>query len=130
MKAKFEERSSAELNEAIPKTDILNIEAQKERAELARQGSLAERQPPAGLLELRQKLLVDPGVVRGEESEDSIVRRSNHTSLQSSSIPVVEGYVGGESDDFVSYSCDVVQDCFEIVIIDFTRQNSTAFPYI
>ena len=109
MKAKFEERSSAELNEAIPKTDILNIEAQKERAELARQGSLAERQPPAGLLELRQKLLVDPGVVRGEESEDSIVRRSNHTSLQSSSIPVVEGYVGGESDDFVSYSSYLFQ---------------------
>lgn len=82
----------------------MNIEAQKERAELARQGSLAERQPPAGLLELRQKLLVDPGVVRGEEFEESIVRRSNHTSLQSSSIPVVEGYIGGESDDFVSYS--------------------------
>ena len=62
LKAKFEERSCSEFNEAIPKTDILNIEAQKERAELARQGSLAERQPPAGLLELRQKLLVDPGV--------------------------------------------------------------------
>ena len=105
LKAKFEERSCSEFNEAIPKTDILNIEAQKERAELARQGSLAERQPPAGLLELRQKLLVDPGVVRGAEfEEESIVRRSNHTSLQSSSIPVVEGYIGGESDDFVSYS--------------------------
>ena len=86
----------------------MNIEAQKERAELARQGSLAERQPPAGLLELRQKLLVDPGVVRGSEfEEESIVRRSNHTSLQSSSIPVVEGYIGGESDDFVSYSTKI-----------------------
>ena len=104
MKAKFEERTCVELNEAIPKTDILNIEAQKERAELARQGSLAERQPPAGLLELRQKLQLEPGVIRGEESEESIVRRSNHTSLQSSSIPVVEGYIGGESDDFVSFS--------------------------
>lgn len=103
MKAKFEERSCAELNEAIPKTETLNVEAQKERAELARQGSLAERQPPAGLLELRQKLAVDVEFLGGEESEESIVRRSNHTSLQSSSIPVVEGYIGVDSEDFVSY---------------------------
>ena len=112
MKAKFEERTCVELNEAIPKTDILNIEAQKERAELARQGSLAERQPPAGLLELRQKLQLEPGVIRGEESEESIVRRSNHTSLQSSSIPVVEGYIGGESDDFVSFIFLSPNGCF------------------
>ena len=102
LKAKFEERSSFELNEAIPKTEILNVDAQKERAELARQGSLAERQPPVGLLELRQKLAIDSGLLRDEESEDSIVRRSNHTSLQSTSIPVVEGYVCADSDDFVS----------------------------
>ena len=102
MKAKFEERSSAELNEAIPKTDILNVDAQKERAELARQGSLAERQPPAGLLDLRQKLGLTPSSLLGDESEDSIVRQSNHTSLQSASIPVVEGYSFANSDDFVS----------------------------
>ena len=111
MKAKFEERSCTELNEAIPKTEILNIEAQKERAELARQGSLAERQPPAGLIELRQKLVADPCMLRGDESEDSIVRRSNHTSLQSNSIPIVEGYIIGDSNDFVSYMI-VFVDCY------------------
>ena len=105
MKAKFEERSSAELNEAIPKTDILNVDAQKERAELARQGSLAERQPPAGLLDLRQKLGLTPSSLLGDESEDSIVRQSNHTSLQSASIPVVEGYSFANPDDFVSLYC-------------------------
>ena len=103
LKAKFEERSCSELNEAIPKTEILNVEVQKEKAELARQGSLAERQPPAGLIELRQKLVADPCMLRGDESEDSIVRRSNHTSLQSNSIPIVEGYICADSNDFVSY---------------------------
>ena len=104
LKAKFEERSCTELNEAIPKTETLNVEAQKERAELARQGSLAERQPPAGLLQLREKLATNPTafVVGGEESEESIVRRSNHTSLQSNSIPIVEGFIGADSEEIVS----------------------------
>ena len=104
LKAKFEERSCTELNEAVPKTETLNVEAQKERAELARQGSLAERQPPAGLLQLREKLATNPAafVVGGEESEESIVRRSNHTSLQSSSIPIVEGFIGADSEEIVS----------------------------
>ena len=103
MKAKFEERTCAELNEAIPQTETLNVEAQRDRAELARQGSLAERQPPAGLVELRQKLTAETEVLAGEESEGSIVRRSNHTSLQSSSIPVVEGFIGVDTEYFVSY---------------------------
>lgn len=104
LKAKFEERTCAELNEAVPKTETLNVEVQKERAELARQGSLAERQPPAGLIQLRQKLADEAFLVGigGEESEGSIVRQSNHTSLQSNSIPIVEGVSGGFEDDFVS----------------------------
>merc|ERR1712203_780618 len=41
-----------------------------------------------------------PSSLLGDESEDSIVRQSNHTSLQSASIPVVEGYSFANSDDF------------------------------
>ena len=103
LKAKFEERTSAEFNEAVPQTETLNVEVQKEKAELARQGSLAERQPPAGLLQLRQKLSAEEALL-GEESEESIVRRSNHTSLQSASIHIVEGVSGGEFENFVSFS--------------------------
>lgn len=43
-----------ELNQAIPPTQTLNSEAQKSRAELARQGSLAERNLPRQL-SARQK---------------------------------------------------------------------------
>ena len=48
-------RASLELNEAVPPTETLNVEAQKARAELARQGSLADRNPPAGLALIRAK---------------------------------------------------------------------------
>ena len=40
----------------MPPTDVLNNEAAKERAGLARQGSLAERQPPASLVAKRQQM--------------------------------------------------------------------------
>ena len=40
---------TAELTEAVPPTETLNSEAQKGRAELARQGSLAERNLPRGV---------------------------------------------------------------------------------
>ena len=43
------------MNEAVPPTETLNVEAQKARAELARQGSLADRNPPAGLALIRAK---------------------------------------------------------------------------
>jgi hypothetical protein len=43
------------LNEAVPPTETLNVEAQKARAELARQGSLADRNPPAALAQVRSK---------------------------------------------------------------------------
>lgn len=48
-------RASLELNEAVPPTETLNVEAQKARAELARQGSLADRNPPASLTQVRAK---------------------------------------------------------------------------
>lgn len=46
---------SIELTEAVPPTETLNVEAQRSRAELARQGSLADRNPPAGLAQVRTK---------------------------------------------------------------------------
>jgi hypothetical protein len=49
-------RASLELNEAVPPTETLNVEAQKARAELARQGSLADRNPPASLAQIRGKV--------------------------------------------------------------------------
>ena len=56
LKAEFDRRTCQELSEAVPATETLNVDAQKERAELARQGSLADRQPPASLVQLRQRL--------------------------------------------------------------------------
>ena len=56
LKAEFDRRTCAELSEAVPATETLNVDPQKERAELARQGSLADRQPPASLVQLRQRL--------------------------------------------------------------------------
>lgn len=41
----------------MPPTETLNVDAAKERAGLARQGSLAERQPPASLVQKRQHLV-------------------------------------------------------------------------
>ena len=40
-------RHSLELTEAIPPTEVLNVEAQKSKVELVRQGSLAERNLPS-----------------------------------------------------------------------------------
>jgi len=47
-------RTSMELTQAVPQTDILDVTAQRGRAELARQGSLADRHPPASLAARRQ----------------------------------------------------------------------------
>lgn len=48
-------RVSIELTEAVPPTETLNVEAQRSRAELGRQGSLADRNPPASLAQVRAK---------------------------------------------------------------------------
>jgi hypothetical protein len=53
LRAEFDKRTSAELTKAVPPTETLNSEAAKEKAGLARQGSLAERQPPASLITKR-----------------------------------------------------------------------------
>ena len=60
-------RVSIELTEAVPPTETLNVEAQRSRAELGRQGSLADRNPPASLAQVRAKqapanLSFDPDV--------------------------------------------------------------------
>ena len=54
MRVEFDKRTSAELNQAIPPTETLNVEAAKEKAGLARQGSLVDRQPPSSLVQKRQ----------------------------------------------------------------------------
>ena len=56
LRSEFEKRTSAELTQAVPPTETLNSEAAKEKAGLARQGSLAERQPPASLVLKRQQM--------------------------------------------------------------------------
>ena len=56
MRVEFDKRTSAELNQAIPPTETLNVEAAKEKAGLARQGSLVDRQPPSSLVQKRQIL--------------------------------------------------------------------------
>ena len=58
MRVEFDKRTSAELNQAIPPTETLNVEAAKEKAGLARQGSLVDRQPPSSLVQKRQ-LMID-----------------------------------------------------------------------
>ena len=56
LRTEFEKRTSNELNQAVPPTETLNSEPAKEKAGLARQGSLAERQPPASLVQKRTQL--------------------------------------------------------------------------
>jgi len=61
-----DKRTSAELTQAVPQTEILDIAAAKGRAELARQGSLADRQLPASLAARRQNSNPsDPGAGSG-----------------------------------------------------------------
>ena len=75
LRAEFDKRTSAELNQAVPPTETLNVEAAKDKAGLARQGSLAERQPPASLVQKRQLLM------------------NNETNQGSSDIPMMEDEV-------------------------------------
>ena len=56
LKVEFDKRTSNELTQAVPPTETLNSDPAKERAGLARQGSLAERQPPAALIQKRQQI--------------------------------------------------------------------------
>ena len=56
LKVEFDKRTSNELTQAVPPTETLNSDPAKERAGLARQGSLAERQPPAALVQKRQQI--------------------------------------------------------------------------
>ena len=58
------------MTQAIPPTETLNVEAAKEKAGLARQGSLAERQPPASLVQKRQQLTHQ--AVNSDMPEDEI----------------------------------------------------------
>jgi hypothetical protein len=49
LEADLETKTSLELSQAVPPTEVLNSDAQKGRAELARQGSLADRSLPTHL---------------------------------------------------------------------------------
>ena len=60
------------MTQAIPPTETLNVEAAKEKAGLARQGSLAERQPPASLVQKRQQLIGQGAPVNSDMPEDEI----------------------------------------------------------
>ena len=71
------------MTQAIPPTETLNVEAAKEKAGLARQGSLAERQPPASLVQKRQQLTFQ--AVNSDMPEDEICNdvdgeEVNHTT--------------------------------------------------
>ena len=68
--------SSADLNHAVPQTGILDVTAARDKAELARQGSLADRQPPASLAARRQNSNPsDPGVASGGSTSHSLVKK-------------------------------------------------------
>ncbi|XP_040572350.1 protein lap4 isoform X4 [Lepeophtheirus salmonis] len=71
LKTEVDRRASAELTEAIPPTQILNVDSQKDRAELARQGSLADRSLPAGIQIKRQSSGGDTGMSSSAESTSS-----------------------------------------------------------
>ena len=79
------------MTQAIPPTETLNVEAAKEKAGLARQGSLAERQPPASLVQKRQQL-IGQAPVNSDMPEDEIcnddevveVKQNHITSYYSS----------------------------------------------
>ena len=70
LKLEFDRRTSNELTEAIPPTEILNVEPQRSRAELARQGSLAERNLPAGIQAKRQNSGGDTGMSSSPDNSD------------------------------------------------------------
>ena len=72
LRAEFDKRITTELTQAIPPTETLNVEAAKEKAGLARQGSLAERQPPASLVQKRQQLIGQGAPVNSDMPEDEI----------------------------------------------------------
>ncbi len=66
--------SAADLNHAVPVTNILDVTAARDRAELARQGSLAERSLPSSLAARRQNSNPsDPGVASGGSTSHSQV---------------------------------------------------------
>merc|ERR1719220_1334531 len=72
-------RTSMELTQAVPQTDILDVTAQRGRAELARQGSLADRHPPASLAARRQNSNPsDPGA--GGSGGSGCVSRESEAS--------------------------------------------------
>lgn len=87
----MDSRSSLEFNQAIPPTEILNSEAQKGKAGLARQGSLAERQLPSTVaLAKRQSQSLNTtrtsegGAATEEEQEEE--EEEGHSSAESVSI--------------------------------------------
>eukprot|EP00092_Neocalanus_flemingeri_P002644 GFUD01002832.1.p1 GENE.GFUD01002832.1~~GFUD01002832.1.p1 ORF type:complete len:1969 (+),score=355.00 GFUD01002832.1:159-6065(+) len=73
----FERRTSMELTQAVPQTDILDVTAGRHRAELGRQGSLADRQLPASLARRQNSNPSDPGA--GGSGGSGCVSRDSET---------------------------------------------------
>jgi len=73
----FERRTSMELTQAVPQTDILDVTAGRHRAELGRQGSLADRQLPASVARRQNSNPSDPGA--GGSGGSGCVSRDSET---------------------------------------------------
>ncbi len=77
----LDQRATLELSRAVPPTDTLNTEAQKQRAELARQGSLAERSLPNSLAARKAKRAYNNGEGGSSEEERDTVRAGGNEGL-------------------------------------------------
>jgi len=91
MKQDVEKRTSMELTQAVPQTDILDVTAGRHRAELARQGSLADRQLPAAVARRQNSNPSDPGaggsggsgcVSRDSETEETDSEEDRDTAVR------------------------------------------------
>merc|ERR1719319_1485000 len=92
-------RTSMELTQAVPQTDILDVKVQRGRAELARQGSLADRHPPASLAARRQNSNPsDPGA-NGSGGSGGVSRDSEAESEEDHEQTAVRFQVDGAENE-------------------------------
>ena len=88
-----------ELTQAVPQTDILDVKVQRGRAELARQGSLADRHPPASLAARRQNSNPsDPGA-NGSGGSGCVSRDSEAESEEDHEQTAVRFQVDGAENE-------------------------------
>ena len=124
-----ESGASLELNQAVPPTETLNSEAQKSRAELARQGSLAERNPPASLEGVVKRQRLNGG--GGLDHDDSLEEKSaEELQQQQQQAVVVNNVVNNEEEDVaVSLSAYIKYLRWKTTMREFVRYffNSLTF---